>query len=110
MNQYTEAEKEILGKIADLSLIYGQVELRITEENDDGEFAPKFILTATPDGVLRGLKEDELIASMDLQYGELHIIPIPRALQPKPVSRVDGLAGYTTEDLVNELWNRIGSK
>lgn len=110
MNQYTAAEKEILGKIADLSLIYGQVELRISSEDDEGENQPEVILEKASDGILRGLMEDELVASMDLQYGELHIIPIPRALQPKPVSRVDGLAGYTTKDLVNELWNRIGSK
>ena len=110
MNQYTEAEKEILGKIADLSLIYGQVELRISSEDDQGENHPAVILTKASDGVLRGLMEDEMVASIYMEQGETYIEPIPRALQPKPVSRVDGLAGYTTKDLVNELWNRIGSK
>lgn len=75
--QYRPLEKDILANIADLSLKHGPVELQITTEDADGDFIPEFTIRTAPDGVLRGLMEDDNIASMDMEFGELHIIPAP---------------------------------
>lgn len=83
MNKYTGTEKEIL---ADLSLEHGPVELRITTEGTDGDLVPEFVIIKAPDGVLRGLMEDGRIADMNMEYGEIHITPIPRGAS-------DGLKG-----------------
>lgn len=81
MNKYTTLEKGILERLADLSLRHGPVEVQITTETTDGDFAPEFIIKSAPDAVLRGLMEDDDIASLDLEYGELHVLPAPRHLQ-----------------------------
>lgn len=81
MNKYTALEKGILQRLADLSLQSGPVEVQITTETTDGDFVPEFIIKSAPDGVIRGLMEDDGIASLDLEYGELHVLPAPRRLQ-----------------------------
>ena len=81
MNKYRPLEKGILTAIADLSLRYGPVELQITTETADGDFIPEIIVKNAPDGVLRGLAEDDRIASLDLECGELHITPAPEELE-----------------------------
>ena len=81
MNNYTALEKGILERLADLSLRYGPVEVQITTETTDGDFVPEFIIKSAPDGVIRGLMEDDGVASLDLEYGELHVLPAPRRLQ-----------------------------
>lgn len=81
MNKYTALKKGILQRLADLSLQSGPVEVQITTETTDGDFVPEFIIKSAPDGVIRGLMEDDGIASLDLEYGELHVLPAPRRLQ-----------------------------
>lgn len=78
--KYRPLEKEILADLADLSLIHGPVEIQLTEEDQDGNFVPAFIVRAAPDGVLRGLVEDDRVADLSLEYGELHITPAPCGL------------------------------
>lgn len=78
--KYRPLEKEILADLADLSLVHGPVEIQLTEEDQDGNFTPAFILRTAPDGVLRGLMEDDRIADLSLEYGELHILPAPAGL------------------------------
>lgn len=80
-NKYTALEKGILERVADLSMNYGPVEISITAETEDGDFCPAFSITKARDGVLRGLMEDDTIASLDLEFGELHILHMPRRLQ-----------------------------
>lgn len=78
MNEkYGILEREILLKISALSLQYGPVDLQITAEDEDGGFFPTIIIKSAPDGVLRGLAADERVASMDLDDGELVILPAP---------------------------------
>lgn len=108
MNKYTGAEKEILADLADLSLKHGPVVLRITTEGTGGDFVPEFVITRAPDGVLRGLMEDDRIADMNVEYGEIHIVPIPRGLQTATKDRKVTLEDCTTAELVKELWNRAG--
>lgn len=106
MNKYTGAEKEILADLADLSLKHGPVELRITTEGTDGDLVPEFVITRAPDGVIRGMMENDRIADMNVKYGEIHIVPIPRGLQTDAQDRGVTLEDYTTVELVKELWNR----
>lgn len=83
MNEkYGILEREILLKISALSLRYGPVDLQITAEDEDGGFFPTIIIKSAPDGVLRGLADDERIASMDLDDGELVILPAPEEFAP----------------------------
>lgn len=83
MNEkYGILEREILLKISELSLRYGPVDIQITAEDEDGGFFPAIIIKSAPDGVLRGLAEDERIASMDLDDGELVILPAPEEMAP----------------------------
>ena len=77
---YRPLEKEILAALADLSMAHGPVEVQLTEEDGDGDFIPSFIVRTAPDGVLRGLMEDDRIADLSLEYGELHILPAPAGL------------------------------
>ena len=106
MNKYTGTEKEILTDLADLSLEHGPVELRITTEGTEWDLVPEFVIIKAPDGVLRGLMEDGRIADMNMEYGEIHITPIPRGLQTAAEVRKATLEDCTTAELVNEIWNR----
>ncbi len=106
MNKYTRAEKEILADLADLSLEHGPVELRITTEGTDGELIQEFTITRAPDGVIRGLMEDERIAGMGMEYGEIRVVPAPRRLQTDAEERKIALEDCTTEELLKELWRR----
>lgn len=114
--QYRPLEKDILANIADLSLKHGPVELQITTETTDGDFVPEFIIKSAPDGVIRGLMEDDGIASLDLEYGELHVLPAPRRLQgamketAAPHVAGKSLDDYTDRELLDELQWRATSK
>lgn len=116
MNKYTTLEKGILETLADLSLQYGPVEVQITTETTDGDFVPEFIIKSAPDGVIRGLMEDDGIASLDLEYGELHVLPAPRRLQgamkeaSAPPAAGKSLDDYTDRELLDELQWRATSK
>lgn len=90
MNEkYGILEREILLKISTLSLRYGPVELQITAEDENGGFVPTIIIKSAPDGVLRGLTDDERIASMDLDDGALVILPAPEEMAPLLSDRTD---------------------
>lgn len=79
--QYTALEKGIITDLMDLSLQHGPVEIQLTAETEDtGDFAPAIIVRTAPDGVLRGLTEDDRIADMAMEYGELHITPAGEGL------------------------------
>lgn len=79
--KYGALEKGIINDLMDLSLRHGPVEIQLTEETEDtGDFAPAIIIKTAPDGVLRGLAEDDRIADMAMEYGELHITPAPAGL------------------------------
>lgn len=79
--QYNTLEKGIITDLMDLSLQHGPVEIQLTAETEDtGDFAPAIIVRTAPDGVLRGLTEDDRIADMAMEYGELHITPAGEGL------------------------------
>lgn len=115
-NKYTALEKGILERVADLSMNYGPVEISITAETEDGDFCPAFSITKARDGVLRGLMEDDTIASLDLEFGELHILPMPRRLQEAvrpeapPADDQHPLDRFTEQELLDELRWRATSK
>lgn len=73
MKQYRKIEKDFLGELADLSLNHGQIDLQITEKNEDGSGKPSFLITRAPDAVLRGIAESDLVESMELEYGILRV-------------------------------------
>lgn len=78
MRHYHDTEIEILQKIADVSLNYGEVELKITTESEDGVLIPEIVVRSAPDAVVRALaEEDDLVASLDLDWDGLHIMPNP---------------------------------
>ena len=79
MKHYCKAEIEILKEIADASLTYGEVELRITTETVDGELIPEILIRKAPDAVIRRLMEDnDRVVALDLDYDGLHIFPFRR--------------------------------
>ena len=68
--QYTALEKGIITDLMDLSLQHGPVEIQLTAETEDtGDFAPAIIVRTAPDGVLRGLTEDDRIAGRNGDSG-----------------------------------------
>ena len=76
MKKYCEAEYEILREIADASLNAGEVEIRITAEDELGTLHPEILVRKAPDAVLRKLvADDDCIVDLALDYDGIHILP-----------------------------------
>lgn len=110
--KYGALEKGIITDLMDLSLRHGPVEIQLTEETEDaGDFAPAIIIKTAPDGVLRGLAEDDRIADLTMEYGELHITPAPAGLtgafmEPNVKTFLDFMAHRQDQTAPVEITNK----